>query len=745
MSPKPFLPGNWLRACLCLLACVLLPFAHAKQVNTVDFYSGNPINMGPTALVCHAKASDSWEDVLQGRCTPDQYRTGVLGFDQRAWWLKWELRNTGTSAVERWLLVGHPRLEQVDLYELLADGKATVRHSGVAVPLSQKPLPLPKPAFNIRLEAGEQRTVWLRVASQSTLDIRSEIWHPNAALLQQQRLQFFTTLAVGVMLLCWVYSLASYAMLREAITLYFSFFMLAELVVELARNGMLQLHLWPEGVPFDLRFFAAACGLTVALFGLFVRAFLPGAVRQFWAYRVFMGSVLATLAGVACSLWVDYRAGAQFWTLMMLPMAASVFVAAVLAWRRGVVSAGLLLQSFVLMLLVESIRILSLLGWADISMFDEAINPWAFAVVTSFILVSTHRRSREMQDSLAASQRESAARLEFMSQMSHELRSPLTTLLGHVRLMADMATSSEVRRTIRAMGRDASTLLGTIDEILDYARGRAGRWQFQVRAQNWGRLMRHVRANAQLLAQINGNRFVFKLEGPSDALLLIDERRLQQILNNLLTNAARYTHQGEISLHCLLEEQAVSANGWWLCFTVSDTGPGIPQQDHERVFKPFERGAHAALTEHKGIGMGLATAKQLAEAMGGTLSLDNQTQKGATFRVRLPCAAAQANDIDEECTVADPDTAIEDYADEAVPLPTAWTQARPTEPALADLRRLVENGQVTDILSWASALARNRPDLLAFSTAVKQAATELDFPRLHHLAGTPSPNPNSPS
>ncbi len=726
----------------------LIPvWAFAAGPQPVDVTLQDRQNVTHTAGVCFAAPSATLEQVQGGQCQPVSIpqRHTSLGFDTHAWWLKLDLHNPSASWVERWLVTGHPRLQQVSMFDTSPEKQGAERRSGIHTPQNQKPLSLAKPAFDIELAPGEHKTVWLRVASESSIDIGTELWPPKMAAAHQQRIQFFTALALGVMLLCMAYSLASYAMLREPVTLYFSLFMLAELWVELARDGALQLHLWPENWPFDLRFFAAACGAAVVCFALFIRAFLPPAGRQQLAYRVYLGTVAIFLAGVVWCLFVDYRQGARLWTMVLLPMAVAVVGVSVLAWREGVASARLLLQSFLLMLLVESIRVLSILGWVEIAEFDEAINPWAFALATAFIMVSTHRRSREIQNSLQASQRESAARLQFMSQMSHELRSPLTTLLGRVRLLTDMATTLDVRRAARAMGRDAAALLANIDDILDYARGSAGRWQLQPRAQNWGRLLRHIEQGARVLAQANGNRFSFDLQGPPDALFMIDERRLQQVLDNLLTNAARYTQNGDISLNCWLENTPTNTQGWVLCFAVRDSGPGVPAQDQNRIFEPFERGAQAQLTEHKGIGMGLAIARQLIETMGGTLALNSQPGQGATFTVRLPCRSANPQDLADTPQQEVQDTWLGNFSDEAPPLEPDLPAERPAQSHLKALGLLIENGQITDIVDWAHALKQDLPDCIAYSEAVKQAATDLDFPRLRQLANmTPTDKPDTP-
>ncbi len=704
--------------------------------------------------ICATPAQTTLDQVIAGNClqTFPQPARNSWGFDSRALWMHVILENTSDQPSDRLLTIGHPRLQEVALFEMRDGQLSSRRDSGINVPLADKPLPMTRPAFDLRFEPGEHKDLWLRVASETTIDLNTELWLPKRAYLVEQRLQFFETLALGLMLLCMLYSLGAFAMHRDSLMLYFGLFLGAEFILELNRSGLMQLYLWPVSLPFDARILGSVLALAMISFTLLLRAFLAPIQRFPVAYAIYLATVWLCLAGIGWSLLVDYRVGTQWWTMAILLLVGSVLALVVNASHRGQNSANLLLQSFAVMLLFESLQILSVLGWIESIDIGTLLRPWAMALATSFILINMNRRSQEMLTALAKSEKESTDRLHFMSQMSHELRSPLTTMLGQIKLMAPANISQQMHNGLQAIWRDARQLLAMIDDILDYAQGSAGHKGLHPVPRTWGQLLQHIGRNAKVLGQTRGgNQLVLSATGAAETPLMVDERRLQQVLNNLLTNAARYTHQGEISLTCAIEpiRGADPASAWRLSFSVSDTGEGIDLQDQERIFEPFQRGEKAHLSSHKGIGMGLAIARQLVLSMGGTISLSSQSGQGSCFSFDVVCAGALPEDFEN----LDEDMAFLQGDDDEWPAPETITTtalavsdeqlALPGAALLADLKQLVDNGQLTDLMEWANALEKASPDMAAYCQRVRQAARELDIPELLALCELNAPYPSS--
>lgn len=735
--------GRWLIR-LCFLLGTVLSNAWASAGNAgagtaVDISRGQRLDLSDHLQVCASRPEASIEQVLEGSCEWDRSSPPSVsrGFDRRAFWIRLDLANLSPNRVDRLLSVGHPRLQEVSLFQVQESGPpVALGRSGSRIALSAKSVPLPRSSFRLEFAAGEKKALWLRVASETILEFAPEIQPLESGYFQAQRLQLFQALALGYMLLCFCYSLGSYLILRENTLLFFAIFMAAEIVLELTRSGLLQTYLWPDDLPFYPRMLPLGAAVSTGAFSLFLREFIPDLSSHRMVQAAFRLAISVFYAGILWSLLLDYRTGSTLWSYALIAWMLSVLALAILSWRKGSRTAKLLLQSFMLLMGIELLRFWSVAGWLDFSEIEELGNPVAIAMTSSFILIGMIRRLREMQVDLERTRAESAARLSFMSQMSHELRSPLSTIMGQLKLLTRIEIPARASKMVESMRQDAGQLLGMIDDILDYAQGTAGKQGLRCGARRWDQLAERIEQRARILTQVNGNRLLFRCEGPAHALMRVDEHRLLQVLSNLLANAANYCRHGVIELTCRIEP-ALENDHWQLGFSVSDNGPGIPLQDQQRVFRPFERGTDAHLSHHKGVGMGLAISRQLVELMGGELSLCSKPGQGSRFSFHINCQAAQP----EEMEWGDDETDSTKLPSESVPdeyqTVPAGAEARPFrlpgQDQLAALLGLVDNGQITDILELIDAIEKREPELGPFCSTVRDLALQLDFSALHSL------------
>ena len=704
----------------------------------LDIARAQRLDLSQHLQVCVSRAEASIEQVLGGGCEWDRDRplSTSRGFDRRAFWIRLDLVNRGSVRLDRLLSVGHARLQEVSLFQLAPAGLPLVLgRSGTRVALNAKPVPLPKPTFRLEFEPGESKTLWLRVASETIIEFAPELQSPEIGYFRAQRLQLFQAIAIGSMLLCFFYSIGTYLILRENTLKYFGIFMLAEILVELTRSGLLQTYLWPASLPFDPRMLTLGTAFSIGAYSLFLRDFIPDLPSHRRTHAVFRSAITVFYGGVLWCLFIDYRTGTLIWSYAMIAWLLSVLMLATLSWRKGSPTAKLLFQGFMLLAVIEQLRLWSVTGWLDFSESEALANRVAIALTSSFILIGMIRRLREIQSDLSRTRAESAARLSFMSQMSHELRSPLSTILGQISLLAQTAIPERARLMVEAMRQDARQLLSMIDEILDYAQGTVGKQVLHCSAQRWNPLVERIEQRARVLTQLNGNRLVLHSQGPAHAVFSVDERRLLQVLSNLLTNAANYCHNGVIELTCRIDP-AMTSDGWKLSFSVSDTGPGIALEDQQRIFQPFERGSEAHLSYHKGIGMGLAISRQLVERMGGQMTLQSEPGKGSRFSFCMTCNAALPDEVewsmDEQSTAPIPPQIESDGGQVAAAAKFAKLRT-PGKDQLGRLLSLVDNGQISDIFEMMDRLAQEAPELEPFCSIVRDRALQLDLAALRML------------
>ena len=224
---------------------------------------------------------------------------------------------------------------------------------------------------------------------------------------------------------------------------------------------------------------------------------------------------------------------------------------------------------------------------------------------------------------------------DFVSAVSHELKTPLTSIKGYAALVRDGKLgplTSEQAERLEKINRHTDYLANLITDLLDIARIEAGRMQMQIKSV---RLSRLVDATADLLAsQIKEKDLTLTVKIPETLpLLQADEDRLQRVFVNLLSNAVKFTPpKGTITVEAVPTDQAVQIH-------VSDTGVGIGSQDIPKIFSEFFRADNPINRERKGTGLGLVLVKRIVEAHGGRIGVTSEPGKGTTFSFTLPWQA----------------------------------------------------------------------------------------------------------
>ena len=243
---------------------------------------------------------------------------------------------------------------------------------------------------------------------------------------------------------------------------------------------------------------------------------------------------------------------------------------------------------------------------------------------------------------------------QFLANMSHELRTPLNSMLLLSNLLAENEAGSltekqvEFAKTIYSAGKD---LLSLINQVLDLAKVEAGKQEVRLAPVSFAQLGEHVRRTFGVLANEKGLRLVIEIEPGLPDSISTDGDRVQQILNNLLGNAIKFTHRGEVALRIHKPGPGFRPSRQDLnparavALSVSDTGVGIEHQDLERVFAPFEQVQASMERRHGGTGLGLTIARESTSLLGGELQLHSTPGEGSTFICYLPfeCRSPQKN------------------------------------------------------------------------------------------------------
>ena len=241
---------------------------------------------------------------------------------------------------------------------------------------------------------------------------------------------------------------------------------------------------------------------------------------------------------------------------------------------------------------------------------------------------------------------------EFLANMSHELRTPLNSLLILAQLLANNKSGNltdkqvSYAQTIQSAGSDLLTL---INDILDLSKVEAGKMEVNIEAVSLSDLMETLEHKFRPLTQEKGLAFHIHQADNLPA-LQTDAQRLKQILNNLLSNAFKFTTEGEIKLN-------INPESDWIAISVIDTGIGIPQDKQQHIFEAFQQVDGTTSRRYGGTGLGLSISRQLARLLGGEISLHSEEGSGSTFTLSLPQTLPLPTTVSQPSSVIDQATA----------------------------------------------------------------------------------------
>lgn len=674
---------GWLRWLLCAWWLAMASVAVAQAPSQVALAGGLEVREDASGKMTLA-------DVLG---TPAAFKpvgaaSFTTGFSSSAWWLRLRLRNDTRESHERILRVDPPRLESATAFIPeqslirprangdLPRGAASIApgwwrlQGGMIVPLSDKAAPDRQLSYPIMLPPGES-VVYLRVQSRGMISVMPSLWDPEEAREDARRQSLAMVAVFGGLAVLSLAALLVAGLAREPAIACYGLMILFYLLYEMGVQGYGAIYLW-SSMPESSLALLNAMTLAELVFGAQLMQMATHRRHAvLWLDWTMNACKLLSILMLACLLVVPIErmvGPALMLALVTLPVMV-VFLASA-AWR-GSAGARMLLWSMLPVIVISSARVGDFFGWYSLGGYVDLLLPLGYLVSMLFLATLVANRLQELQaarfsaqaDSLAQAaaaqedlERAIAARTRelvdakeraetadvakghFLARMGHELRTPLHAILGYVQLLRrQRRTDAALQPPLAIIEASGRHLLALINDVLDYSRGELAGLVLRPAPAYLFSLLRSVMDQVENSEPAHRDRLSLQTGEGLPPVVVVDAQRLRQVLLNLLTNAIRHGHDGAVVLRVYRAPDGSDA----LCFEVQDEGPGIADEDRERIFQPFSHANAPSPVPSSGAGLGLAISRQLVRLMGGELALDSKPGHGSRFHfsVRLEQAA----------------------------------------------------------------------------------------------------------
>lgn len=256
------------------------------------------------------------------------------------------------------------------------------------------------------------------------------------------------------------------------------------------------------------------------------------------------------------------------------------------------------------------------------------------SLVLCYMLVMTQAAKMRSDD-------ESRSKTEFLSRMSHEMRTPMNAIIGMTRIALDADDCGKAKQAVEKINSASKHLLGVINDILDMSKIEAGKLDIHVEETTLQEILDQVKTVIQYKVEERQQHFTVECIEPMPPSVFVDKQRLAQIIANLLGNAVKFTPEGgHVGLCVSCQEEK---EGHLLTVTVTDDGIGISKEQQTRLFRAFEQADGSISRKYGGSGLGLAITKQIVELMGGKVWLRSELGKGSIFTFSIPVKVGQGS------------------------------------------------------------------------------------------------------
>jgi signal transduction histidine kinase/CheY-like chemotaxis protein len=629
-----------------LLSCCLAITSTQANWGTPVAASDSHINLGPEMKWVEDKTNQlTFEHVKalpQKHFKSGSQHTFNKGYTSSSYWIRVRLNFPSNLLNSKWLLeIPFPLLDYVALYSPDKDNNYSIIQTGDRSPFSQRDLDTTDFVFRLQPQQ-ENNTYYLHVKTMDSLQVPLFLWNVDHFPKHNAYTTGLQGLYFGIMIVMVLYNLFIYLSTRERSYLYYISYISTFIVFQASIQGYSFEYLWPNNTRWaniNIPFLGV---LSLFFATLFARSILNthSLIPKFDKSLVFISRILFLtlplvlfarydigIIAALCSTFIFFNLVLVAACLAVLKnnRTAKVFT---LAWSIFLISGVISLLGAVNILPIEYANQVALqIGSAiEVILLSMALADRINAIEQEKSEIESKSRSILLDANI---QLENNNRLkdEFIATISHEIRTPMNGVLGSAQLLLDTHPDEEQSLYINTINHSGQTLLEILNNILDYSKIEADKLTLEPSEFDLEEMIHECVECFSIIASQNNIRLFVRIHNNTPKRIISDPIRFKQILLNLISNAFKFTLQGQVVVHVQLAENSKDA----LYIEVEDSGCGLTDEQQSILFQPFVQIDGSSSREKGGTGLGLAISKKLTKLMQGDIGVRSQLGKGATF------------------------------------------------------------------------------------------------------------------
>ena len=611
-----------------------------------------------STLTVESLLENTYEDLF----APGSNEILNKGYSSSAFWFHGQFKlDAEAPQTTRFFALEYSLLDQVEFY--VTQNGAILKHweTGDARNFDTRPMDHTWFIFPVDFQPGATLDIYIRIESTSSLRMPMRIWEPSAFYDQQRPRLLTEGIYFGILFLMFFYNLCLLATVRDVSYFYYIAYIFALGTFQLCMTGYGFEYLWPEQPSineFMLPFSVSAVGLFIVAFGIRVMDLQRNSQLMYYMCCILL--VLEAASALVC-LVLPYEVVIRTVIALALFVSAVMLVTAVQESLKGNSTAKLFLLAYFTLLCGAVALAFASMGWLPANFLTTnsfMIGSTVEIVVLSFALAE---RLNQINKEKAKSEKEAKQYLEdmneylretnhlkdeFLATISHELRTPMNGVLGCLQHLQQGGHGDGENPYLNFADRSARQMMMMVDSLLAYTELQSGKLSIQNEPLKIHDLVERSKKLFIDNCHKKGIRLTVEIDEHTPLILFGDPTRLSQVLNNLLDNAVKFTHDGHIDVQISSNSIQPESRLLQLEIRITDTGIGVDADKQEKIFETFRRGDGSIKRGYGGLGIGLTVAKSLLDKMGGQISFVSQAGIGTTFTISLPCHY-QTNELTE--------------------------------------------------------------------------------------------------